>query len=65
MLEDYDKNLVKVVEKHEYDFLNAYKTHMSKVERELLSLKNKAADQELRLKNDERIVKLEKSMQWF
>ena len=38
---------------------------MSKVERELLSLKNKAADQELRLKNDERIVKLEKSMQWF
>jgi|LauGreDrversion4_2_1035121.scaffolds.fasta_scaffold1643891_1 hypothetical protein len=58
MLEDYDKNLVKVVEKHELDFLAAYKTHMQKVERELISLKNKAADQELRLKNDERILKL-------
>lgn len=58
MLDDYDKNLVKVVEKHELDFLAAYKTHMQKVERELISLKNKAADQELRLKNDERILKL-------
>ena len=58
MLEDYDKSLAKVVEKHEADFLNAYKTHMQKVERELISLKNKAADQELRLKNDERILKL-------
>ena len=58
MLEDYDKNLVKVVEKHELDFLAAYKTHMQKVERELISLKNKAADQELRLKNDKRILKL-------
>jgi hypothetical protein len=32
------------VEKHEHDFLNAYKTHMAKVERELSSLKIKAAD---------------------
>jgi hypothetical protein len=44
LLADYDKKLVKVVEKHENDFLNAYKTHMSKVERELQQLKRKAAD---------------------
>jgi len=31
---------------------------MSKVERELASLKAKAADQELRLANDERILRL-------
>lgn len=65
MLEDYDKSLIKVVEKHEVDFLNAYKTHMQKVERELISLKAKAAQQEERLKNDERVLKLEKSVAWF
>ena len=64
-MEDYDKSLAKVVEKHEADFLNAYKTHMQKVERELISLKAKAAQQEERLKNDERVLRLEKSMVWF
>jgi hypothetical protein len=58
LLSDYDRKLIRVVEKHEHDFLNAYKTHMSKVERELISLKTKAADQELRLANDERLLKL-------
>ena len=65
LLGDYDKKLLKVVEKHEYDFLNAYKTHMSKVERELLQLKAKAADQESRLANDERVLKLQKHLTWF
>jgi protein associated with RNAse G/E len=65
LLADYDKKIIKVVEKHEHDFLHAYKTHMSKVERELQQLKAKADEQELRLKNDERIVKLDKSLQWF
>lgn len=65
LLGDYDKKLIKVVEKHEYDFLNAYKTHMSKVERELVSLKQKAADQETRLAKDERILKLQEGLGWF
>lgn len=54
-----------MVEKHEHDFLNAYKTHMSKVERELQSLKQKAAEQEQRLADDERILKLQKHLEWF
>ena len=58
MLSDYDTKLLSVVHKHEHDFLGAYRTHMSKVERELATLKAKAADQELRLANDERILKL-------
>jgi len=53
------------VHKHEHDFLGAYRTHMSKVERELATLKAKAADQELRLANDERILKLQKQLGWF
>ena len=44
LLSDYDKRLKAVVQKHEDDFLGAYQTHMSKVERELASLKAKAAD---------------------
>lgn len=44
LLSDYDKKLKAVVQKHEDDFLGAYQTHMSKVERELASLKAKAAD---------------------
>lgn len=31
LLGDYDKKLLKVVEKHESDFIGAYRTHMSKV----------------------------------
>ncbi|TNV74000.1 hypothetical protein FGO68_gene15745 [Halteria grandinella] len=65
LLGDYDRKLIKVVEKHEHDFLNAYKTHMSKVERELISLKAKAADQEQRLAKDERILKLQEGLGWF
>ena len=49
LLFDYDKKLLKVLERHESDFLAAYKTHMAKVERELIYLKSKAKDQEKRL----------------
>ena len=49
MLGDYDKKLLKVLERHEQDFLAAYKTHMSKVEKELMYLKLKAKDQATRL----------------
>jgi hypothetical protein len=65
LLGDYDRKLIKVVEKHEGDFLNAYKTHMHKVERELVSLKSKAADQEQRLAKDERILRLQEGLGWF
>ncbi len=44
LLSDYDSKLLAVVKKHEHDFLGAYRTHMSKVERELAALKAKAAD---------------------
>ncbi|CDW88332.1 UNKNOWN [Stylonychia lemnae] len=65
LLSDYDKKLLKVLERHEHDFLAAYKTHMTKVEKELSYLKGKAKDQEKRLAQDERILRLEKQLQWF
>lgn len=65
LLSDYDKKLLRVLARHEHDFVSAYKTHMSKVERELHYLKNKAMDQETRLAQDERILKLQKQLEWF
>lgn len=38
---------------------------MAKVERELLALTAKAKDQELRLANDERLIKLQSQLTWF
>lgn len=38
---------------------------MSKVEKQLQSLKDKAKDQENKLNNDERIVKMEKQLEWY
>lgn len=60
LLDDYDAQLHQVITRHEDDFLGAYKTHMVKVEKQLQLLKDKAKEQENKLNNDERIVKMEK-----
>lgn len=35
LISDYDQKLMNVIVRHEDDFLSAYKTHMSKVEKQL------------------------------
>ena len=40
--------------------MSAYRTHMAKVEKQLKVLKDKAQEQEDKLNNDDRIVKMEK-----
>ena len=60
LLSDYDSQLIHVVKHHEKDFLTSYETHMKKTQRELASLVAKARDQERRLENDERIVRLQR-----
>ena len=59
VLSDYDVQLNRVLQKHEDDFLAAYRTHMMKVEKELYFLKNKASEQDSKLASDDRIVALE------
>ena len=54
-----------VIVRHEDDFLAAYKTHMSKVEKQLQLLKDKAREQENKLNNDERIIRMEKQLAWY
>lgn len=65
LITDYDTKLLNVISRHEDDFLGAYKTHMSKVEKQLQMLKDKAKEQEDKLNNDERIVKMEKQLGWY
>ena len=64
-LSTFAEDLTDVLAKHEQDFLTAYKLHMQKIEKELLSLKNKSKDQDLRMTQDTRIVVLERQLEWF
>jgi len=65
VLTDFDTNLMRVLDRHEEDFLAAYKTHMMKVEKELYMLKQKAKDQEQRLAQDEKLLELQRQEGWF
>lgn len=64
LMHDYDNRLTSVVTRHEEDFLTAYKTHMVKVEQQMQLLKDKAQEQENKLNNDDRILKMEKHLGW-
>lgn len=60
-----DSLLTKVLERHEGDFFNAFNTHIAKIKKELEFLKNKADEQEERMIEDDRIVNLTNSLNWF
>ena len=47
-IEGLDAKLDKVLEKNEKDFLTAYRFHMLKVQNELMQLKKKANETELK-----------------
>lgn len=65
LIDCYDDKLHNVIKRHENDFLSAYRTHMTKVMKQLQLLKDKALDQENKLNNDERIVRMEKNLDWY
>lgn len=47
-IDDLDQKLDRVLEKNEKDFLQAYRYHMLKVQNELMNLKKKANETELK-----------------
>ena len=61
-IEDLDTKLDKVLEKNERDFLTAYRFHMLKVQNELLTLKKKANETELKGMQDSKLAELEKEV---
>ena len=54
-----DTQLEQVLEKHERDFLTAYRFHMLKVQKELVALKQKANEEELKSLQEAKLKALE------
>ncbi|OMJ67353.1 hypothetical protein SteCoe_35499 [Stentor coeruleus] len=60
-----DTHIDTVLQKHEQDFLNAFKCQMFNLHSQLKELKKKNDENELRLKRDDQIIKLQKALDWF
>lgn len=61
-IEELDQKLDIVLEKNEKDFLTAYRFHMLKVQNELMQLKKKANETELKSLQDSKLAELEKEI---
>lgn len=60
-----DTHIDTVLQKHEQDFLNAFKCQMFALYGQLKELKKKNDENEIRLKRDEQLNSLKKSLDWF
>jgi hypothetical protein len=60
-----DEKMDNVLEKREKEFLSAYQSHMIEVQKELLHLKRKANEKELKLQQDDKILSLEQELAWI
>eukprot|EP00743_Colponemidia_sp_Colp-15_P003311 GILK01003576.1.p1 GENE.GILK01003576.1~~GILK01003576.1.p1 ORF type:complete len:525 (+),score=74.49 GILK01003576.1:89-1663(+) len=60
-----DDKVKDVLGKHEKDFLSAYRAHMYTVQKEMQSLKQKANEEEAKLRRDQKINSLEQERDWF
>lgn len=64
-IEKLDQKLDTVLEKNEKDFLTAYRFHMLKVQNELMQLKKKANDSELKSLQESKLAELDKEQHRF
>ena len=64
-IDNLEVKINEVKEKHQADFLIAYKNHMSKIKRELQELKQKSEDQERMMQQNDRLINMEKQLNWF
>ena len=64
-MENLDVMLDDRLEKHEKDFLQAYRFHMLKVQEELTTLKQRANEAQLKAKQEEKIQNLETQIAKF
>lgn len=60
-----DSHIDNVLQKHENDFLNAFKCQMFTLYTQLKELKKKSDENEMKLKRDEQLNKLQSSLDWF
>lgn len=57
-----DTQLESILERHERDFLTAYRFHMLKVQKELVALKQKANEEELKALQESKLKALEQQI---
>ncbi|OMJ94648.1 hypothetical protein SteCoe_2141 [Stentor coeruleus] len=60
-----DTHIDNVLHKHENDFLNAFKCQMFTLYTQLRELKKKTDENEVKLRRDEQLNKLQASLDWF
>lgn len=65
IIESLDEKVDSVIERHEADFLTAYRNHMNKIKKELQEMKRKTDDQEKTFHENDRISGLEKQLNWY
>ena len=54
-----------MIQKHETDYISAYKDHVLRVQVELIEFQKKASDYYQNLKKDEKLKNLEASIAWL
>lgn len=59
---ELDVQLEGILERHEKDFLTAYRFHMLKVQKELVSLKQQANESELKAAQEQKLTALEQQI---
>ena len=59
---ELDTQLESILERHERDFLTAYRFHMLKVQKELVALKQKANEEELKSLQEAKLKALEQQI---
>ncbi|EAS06159.1 myosin heavy chain, putative (macronuclear) [Tetrahymena thermophila SB210] len=65
IIDDLEGKLDTVVERHEAEFLFAYRNHMSKIKQEMVDMKKQAEEQEKRLNDNDRVAGLERQIVWL
>ncbi|KAL4499123.1 hypothetical protein ABPG72_017025 [Tetrahymena utriculariae] len=65
MVEFLEEKVDGVIERHEAEFLLAYKNHMIKIRKELQEMKNRMDEQDKKLKAGDKMDQLEKQLSWF
>lgn len=60
-----DNHIDNVLQRHEQDFLNAFKCQMYSMYAELKELKKKTDENEIKLKRDDQLNNLQRQLDWF
>lgn len=65
MVDTVQRDMDNVIRKHEMNFIDSYRNHMRKVQRDLDKYKKALNEKEFMAKRNGRIIRLEQNVEWF